>query len=334
MDKVYKIYLDAGHGKHTENKCTLDGSVTEWDLNNRVCKFIENNLAKYNCVVYRCDDITGETDPMPMSKRLTVAEEGKADVCISIHHNISLANPKDATGVEVFVHDDATEDSTKLAKAILHNLASITGLKNRGLKAGDLSMCAPKSFPTVLVEGGFLSNPSDLEYINSEKGVKAYAKAVSAALIDFFTLTKDYAQSVAGHKHSTSEYYVSSAWENLSNRKGPYSVLANAIADCDTLEGYKVFANDGCVVHESILQPDPVTTKYVRVCGKDGRKMTYGQTLKMRDQPNGKSGSIITEIPYNAVLILKSKTNSSYWLCATSDGIYTGYLFNGYLVEL
>ena len=49
--KIYSIYLDAGHGKHTEGKCSTDGSVTEWELNDRVCKFVANNLAKYNCVV-------------------------------------------------------------------------------------------------------------------------------------------------------------------------------------------------------------------------------------------------------------------------------------------
>ena len=47
--KIYNIYLDAGHGRHTTGKCSPDNSVTEWDLNNKVCLFIANNLVKYNC---------------------------------------------------------------------------------------------------------------------------------------------------------------------------------------------------------------------------------------------------------------------------------------------
>jgi N-acetylmuramoyl-L-alanine amidase len=334
MDKIYKIYLDAGHGLHTANKCSVDGSVIEWDLNNRVCNNIETDLAKYNCVVYRCDDPTGETDPAPTSKRLVAAEEGGADVCISIHHNISVVSPKEANGVEVFVGEKYTEDSKALAESILHNLVSYTSLKNRGLKTAELCMCKPRSFPTVLVEGGFISNPIEVVYVSSDEGIKAYANAVSSSLISFLGLTKDYSESALQHKHASSVYYLSTAWENLTNRKGPYPVLANAIADCDKLEGYKVYADDGCLIHTSELQKEESEMKYVKVSSKDGRKMSYGQTLKMRDKPNGKEGSVITEIPYNTKLILKSKTNSAYWMCSTLDGIYTGYLFNGYLVEL
>lgn len=332
--KIYSIYLDAGHGKHTEGKCSTDGSVTEWELNDRVCKFVANNLAKYNCVVYRCDDTTGETDPMPTKKRLVAAEEGGADACISVHHNISISNPEEATGVEVFITENYTEGSKKLAEEILHNLVANTGMKNRGLKTSNLSMCAPKVFPTVLVEGGFLTNKSDLEYIKSDKGVKAYAKAISSALISVLGLTKDFEGSALGEKKGSAVYYVSTAFENLTNRKGEFNALSSAIAECDKYEGYKVFDENGDVVHESELQPDPSTIKYVKVGSKGDHKMAFGQTLKMRDKPNAKEGSIIKEIPYGTRLILKSKTNSSFWYCATEDGKYFGYLHNAYLIEL
>ena len=54
----------------------------------------------------------------------------------------------------------------------------------------------------------------------------------------------------------------------------------------------------------------------------------------MRDKPNAKEGSIITEIPYGTKLILKSKSNSSFWYCTTIDGKYFGYLHNAYLNEI
>ena len=332
--KIYTIYLDAGHGKHTEGKCSNDGSITEWDLNNRVCLFVANNLAKYNCIVYRCDDITGETDPMPTKKRLIVAEEGGADVCISVHHNISIANPDETTGVEVFIGEDYTEESKVLGEMILHNLVNNTGMMNRGLKTANLSMCAPKLFPTVLVEGGFLSNKKDLEYINSDKGVKAYAKSISSALISFLQLTKDFPGSALEYKADTSEYYVGTAFENLTYRTGPYNTLTNAIIECDKHESYKVFDGKGNIIHKSELQPDPASIKYVKVGSKGDRKMAIGQTLKMREKPNAKEGSIITEIPYGTKLILKSKSNSSFWYCATIDGKYFGYMHNAYLNEI
>ena len=168
MDKIYRIYLDAGHGKHTQDKHTPSG-ISEWELNNKVCLYIENNLAKYNCLVFRCDDITGETDPIPTKKRLIVAEDGAADVCISIHHNLkgdgSYEAGKDATGVEVFISPEYTDKSRELGSLILKNMVSCTRLRNRGLKTADLAMCSPKAFPTILCEGGFMNNESDSKYI-------------------------------------------------------------------------------------------------------------------------------------------------------------------------
>lgn len=337
MHKIFKIYLDAGHGKNTTGKCTPDG-ISEWDLNNKVCLYIANNLVKYNANVYRCDDITGETDPLPVSKRLTVADEGGADVCISIHHNISgdgsYQSGKDTTGVEVFIGPEYTEASKKLGRMILDNLANNTQMRNRGLKTAELSMCATKPFPTILCEGGFMNNEMDSQYIRTDKGQKAYAKAVSSALIEFFELTKNLSESALEQKEVSSEYVVSTSYDNLSNRKGTYSVLANAITECDKYEGYKVFNDKGEVVHDSILQPDTSKYKYVKVGSKDGKTMKLGQTLKMRNAPSGQSGSVIAEIPCSTKLILLNKTNASYWYCSTEDGDKKGYLYNGYLNEL
>lgn len=337
MSNVYRIYLDAGHGKHTPGKCTPDG-ISEWELNNKVCLYIANNLAKYNAIVYRCDDITGETDPIPVRKRLIVADEGGADVCISIHHNISgdgsYQAGKDTTGVEVFIGADYIDASRTLASAILANMVSNTQMRNRGLKTAELTMCAAKTFPTILCEGGFMNNEMDSQYIRTDKGQKAYAKAVSSALISFFGLTKDHSESALEQKTTSSEYVVSTSYDNLSSRIGSYSVLANAIAECDLHEGYKVFDDKGEVVHESILQPDTSKYKYVKVGSKDGRTMKLGQTLKMRNAPSGQTGTVIAEIPYGTKLILLNKANASYWYCSTEDGDKRGYLYNGYLVEL
>lgn len=335
MDKIFRIYLDAAHAKSTPGKCTPDG-ITEWDLNNKVCLYIANNLAKYNAIVYRCDDTTGETDPMPVSSRLVVADEGGADVCISIHHNIigdgSYQSGKDTTGVEVFIGAEYTEESKKLAAMILTNLAVNTQMRNRGLKTADLAMCATKTFPTILCEGGFMNNELDSMYIRTDKGQKAYAKAVSSALISFFGLTKVPDKNILEQKEEPSEYLVSTSYDNLSCAKGKFSILANAITECDKYEGCKVFNDKGEAVHNSIRQPDTSKYKYVKVGSKD-RTMKLGQTLKMRNAPSGKTGSVIMEIPYGTKLILKSKTNSAYWYCSTEDGV-CGYLYNGYLIEL
>lgn len=338
MEKIYKIYLDAGHGKYTAGKHCPNKSVTEWELNDRVCKFVANNLAKYNCNVYRCDDTTGETDPTPAINRLIVAEEGGADICISVHHNIagdgSFYSGENATGVEVFVAPDHTDATREFASKLLGNMVQCTGMRNRGLKTAHLGMCTSKPFPTVLVEGGFMNNKNDLAYITSDKGVKAYAKAISSTLISFLGLTKDFPGSALEQKEGSSTYIVSTAYDNMQLRVYAGHVLANAIEQCNKRVGYKVFDDKGNVVHESILKQDSVNVKFVKVGAKGNRNMTYGQTLKMRSLPDSQTGAVIREIPYNTKLALISKDASGFWLCRTMDGEAQGYLHSAYLIEL
>ena len=324
----YKIYLDAGHGKNTPNKVSPTG-VSEWSLNNDVCNYIKNNLAKYNCDIYRCDDITGETDPTPVSTRLDAAEIGKADVCISIHHAIA----KDGTfetgnsysGVEVFISKNYTAASKELGHTILQNLTINTGLKNRGLKVSNMTMATSKSFPTVVVEGGCINNESDLAYVCSEKGKKAYAKAISSALIAFLKLSKDDEDSGVGGGVQPTTYTVQEqkTVDKVSVDK-EHAVLASAISECDKRVGAKVVDNEGNVVHESKKASPVVENKYVIVNNVRG--------TKMRRHTNSVS-AIITNLTYNKKLILVSKTTPSWWKCRTLDGRYEGFVFANTLKE-
>jgi hypothetical protein len=208
-------------------------------------------------------------------------------------------------------------------------------MRNRGLKAAsNITMCTKETFPTILVEGGFLNNRRDIEYINSDKGVKAYAKAISSALIQTFNLTKDFPGTALEQKTSSSEYVVSTSYENTTRYICKDKVLASAITICDKNGGTKVFDDEGNVLHTSKLEAPTVSYPRVKIGSKGDKKMSYGQTLKMRDEPSAKSGSIITEIAYGETLALVSKANDAFWLCETLDGKFRGYMHSAYLNEI
>lgn len=324
----YKIYLDAGHGKHTPNKVSPTG-ISEWQLNNDVCNYIKNNLAKYNCDVFRCDDTTGETDPTPVSTRLHAAEIGGADVCISIHHSIAkdgtFESGKDYSGVEVYISKQYTSLSKELGFEILNNLVVNTRLKNRGLKMSNMTMTTPKPFPTVIVEGGCINNENDLAYVCSEKGKKAYAKAISSSLISLFNLSKDDEDSGVGEGKPMLVYTVKE-FSPIEKQVGEkHTVLASAISECDKHVGAKVVDENNNVVHESTKSTPVVENKHVMVNNTRGTKMRKNSSS---------SAVIITNLTYRTKLILVSKTTPSWWKCRTLNGRYEGYVYANTLKEV
>ena len=88
-----KIAIDAGHGLYTEGKrClkSLDPNETrEWQLNERVARYVTSYLQKSGHQVRRLDDITGKTD-VPLKTRTNTANSWCADFCVSIHHNAGI----------------------------------------------------------------------------------------------------------------------------------------------------------------------------------------------------------------------------------------------------
>ena len=98
------IALDAGHGLKTSGKrCLkkLDPKETrEWYLNDRIMDKVQEKLKSYDCTVLRVDDTTGAKD-ISLANRVKQANNGKADIYISMHHNAGL-NGKSGGGTVVY----------------------------------------------------------------------------------------------------------------------------------------------------------------------------------------------------------------------------------------
>lgn len=178
------LALDAGHGYNTPGKRTPDGT-REWTLNSKVCNYVQEILKDYDVKVIRLDDTTGETDVALQNGRMKTAVSNKVDACISVHHNAGPSNGYgNYTGVEIIVHDNASTACKNLANNILKYLPSKTGLKNRGLKYSTyFTMVMRQSFPTMIIEGGFMNGTNDVKVIKTASYQKGYAQAIVDGLI-------------------------------------------------------------------------------------------------------------------------------------------------------
>ena len=77
------------------------------------------------------------------------------------------------------------EQSLDFASYIQKNFDQNTHLKNRGVKQAGFLVLYKTSMPRVLVEAGFLSNPDEEKYLNSEKGQKQLASSIYEAFKEY-----------------------------------------------------------------------------------------------------------------------------------------------------
>ena len=184
------LVLDAGHGRNTPGKRTLNGSkgvVNEWVMNNAVCVKIQKILSNYNVTVKRTDDTDGSSD-VSLASRVSKTNSINPDLFVSIHHNaVGSSTWSRATGVEVYYHPQGTANDKKIASILAPKLAAKTGLRNRGVKTAAYYVlnCRPTA---ILVEGGFMDSSVDYPVITSDRGQTAYAEAVAETIIEFLDL--------------------------------------------------------------------------------------------------------------------------------------------------
>ncbi len=77
------------------------------------------------------------------------------------------------------------DQSMEFAAEIMDQLESRTGLNNRGVRQAGFIVLYKTAMPSVLVESGYLSNPSDEAFLVSDRGQEYIATAIYKAFKNF-----------------------------------------------------------------------------------------------------------------------------------------------------
>lgn len=110
---------------------------------------------------YALDGRTGIYNGIPkddLQARVDIANRAGADLFISIHNNGSAS--RSARGTETFA---AGRDrlGRQVAALVHRRIVARTGLRDRGVGTADFYVCRWADMPAILVEGAFITNPSD-----------------------------------------------------------------------------------------------------------------------------------------------------------------------------
>lgn len=187
------IVLDCGHAKTTPGKHSPDKSFFEYEYNRILGKRIGNRLTELGidwCFTYSTD---AEND-LSRTQRANVAnrwasELGKNNVIlISLHFNAaSMGEWVEAEGFCVFSTKGNTV-SDKLANIVVEEAEKILKplkKKIRGHLESNFTVIYKTTCPSILIEYGFYTDKSELEFLKSEEGLKAYEDLTVNAILRF-----------------------------------------------------------------------------------------------------------------------------------------------------
>ena len=171
IDRAKKLYskvvvIDPGHGGHDSGTLSLNKIYKEKNVVLAIgYTYFRNYLDDEDLKVYwtRKDDTF-----MTLSNRAAFAKKVDADLFISIHMN-SAGKKTSPKGTEVYysTRNNGLQSnglsSYTMASMFLKNITSTLNMSNRGVKSNVFVVTNMNTVPAVLIEYGFLSNPSDLE---------------------------------------------------------------------------------------------------------------------------------------------------------------------------
>lgn len=116
-----------------------------------------------------------------LQARVTIAEQNKGDIFVSIHSN-SNDNQK-IEGAMTFYHNDA---SRTLAEAVQKNLVYRTKANDKGIQTAGFYVIRHTSMPSVLVEMGFVTNPKEARLLTEAAYRERLADGIYEGIEEYF----------------------------------------------------------------------------------------------------------------------------------------------------
>lgn len=177
------VVIDAGHGGFDRGANTR--IVEEKEINLRCALLLQKQLQRlgYRVIMTRSID-----EYIPLKKRAEIANQSRSQVLVSIHFNAAIN--ASAHGVEVY-YCSKTEPwrmarSKSLAQSVLNKILSHTEAYSRGVKEGNFCVIRETKMPSILVEGGFITNSNEQRKLIDNRYLNKLALAIAEGLDRYF----------------------------------------------------------------------------------------------------------------------------------------------------
>ena len=192
IEREHTVVIDAGHGG-VDGGATSCTGVLESNINLEIALRLEDlmHLLGYQTIMIRRDDISvyteGETIAQKkisdLKERVRIVNETENGILVSIHQNTFSDNRYG--GAQVFYAN--TNQSKELANILQNKLISTVnnGSNRQSKKAEGVYLMNQIKRTGVLIECGFLSNPTEEAMLRSEAYQKKLCCAIAASVSVF-----------------------------------------------------------------------------------------------------------------------------------------------------
>lgn len=169
------VVIDPGHGGR--DKGAYWGGVRESYLNMIVANKLSYELKARGIktvMTRHSDRTTGSYN------RINLANKYPNAMFVSIHFNAHLNTS--VRGIETFY---LSSEGKKMASKVQSRLVRGLKGKNRGIKSGNYKVLAGTNAPAILVECGFISNPTERARCKSRWYQTTAARVIADGLMDY-----------------------------------------------------------------------------------------------------------------------------------------------------
>ena len=172
------------------------------------------------------------------------------------------------------------EKSIELAEAVQKGMVKRTNLQNRGVSSAGFLVLHKTVMPSILVEVGFISNPTEEKYIASKAGQKALAKGIFDGFASYYKAHKKQIKNLAGTKApATSKATAPVAKSTTTKKAGKTPTIKKAVTN-NSATGKPIFKvqilTSGSKLKNNDKRLKGVKADYFRENGM--YKYTYGET--------------------------------------------------------
>ena len=213
----HTVCLDPGHGPGNVNG-SPDGTYKEWeftwDMAQRVKPLLE---AKGVGVV-----LTKTADNYPsLTERANISNKSKPDCFVSIHTNAyGEGGWSSASGLEIYTSaGPMTAQRNVLASKLVNAFhAAGVALRSEPIKHNiELTVLAKTDAPACLIEYGFHTNKTDVEYLKDTKYRDKLAEATAKGICDWLGVAWQ-GETGADNAEDTPDVWAAEAWQKAKDK--------------------------------------------------------------------------------------------------------------------
>jgi N-acetylmuramoyl-L-alanine amidase len=201
-NRIHQICLDPGHGGNDPGLHSGPNQEKKYTL--LLAQELRQQLSRSGFAV----SLTRETDSsLDLNTRSDLARRRKADLFVSLHFNSTETSAGNVRGSEVYCLTPVGASSTNargqgagagrfpgnqldqknilLAHEVQKSLTHGLGAEDRGVRRARFAVLREATMPAVLIEAGYLSNPTEGKRILDPNYRKQMARAIADGLLAY-----------------------------------------------------------------------------------------------------------------------------------------------------